>query len=40
MIIDDGKKEPSEFLFVNNPLSPESRKFIEGTKVRANDRHL
>ncbi|CAH3136233.1 unnamed protein product [Pocillopora meandrina] len=34
MIIDDGKKEPSEFLSVNNPLSPESGKFIEGTKVK------
>ena len=36
MIFDDGEKEASDFLFVNNPLSQESKDFIRETKVHEN----
>lgn len=36
MIFDDGEKEALDFLFVNNPLSQESKDFIQETKVHEN----
>ena len=36
MIFDDREKEALDFLFVNNPLSQESKDFIQETKVQEN----
>lgn len=36
MTFDGGEREASDFLFVNNPLSQESKKFIQETKVHEN----